>query len=190
MRRSHHRQLVKVPSTATRKGDIQDFLREQGVTVDPKATKATLLALVKAGGYKPSYAVEDIGVREGVSVLRLPPYHCHFNPIELAWSDLKKYVRQNNSQPDKPDTVSHLIQDAIRFVDGELPLRPIETYGLKAKWPAYCRHVRQEEQQAKLKEALILSDGDQTIVINPGDVSEEDSDSAMEVDDVEGTDIS
>jgi len=33
----------------------------------------------------------------GHSVLRLPPYHCELNPIELAWAMVKTYVKQNNN---------------------------------------------------------------------------------------------
>ena len=34
-------------------------------------------------------AVEEIGKKMGVHVLRLPPYNCDMNPIEMAWSVTK-----------------------------------------------------------------------------------------------------
>ncbi|GBP70621.1 hypothetical protein EVAR_98201_1 [Eumeta japonica] len=32
-----------------------------------------------------------------VEVLRLPPYHCELNPIELVWADIKGHVARNNT---------------------------------------------------------------------------------------------
>lgn len=32
----------------------------------------------------------------GHSVIRLPPYHCQYNPIELIWAQAKGYVARNN----------------------------------------------------------------------------------------------
>ena len=32
----------------------------------------------------------------GHEVVRLPPYHCELNPIELAWSQVKHYIKNNN----------------------------------------------------------------------------------------------
>ena len=32
----------------------------------------------------------------GHEVVRLPPYHCELNPIEMAWSQVKHYAKSNN----------------------------------------------------------------------------------------------
>ena len=32
----------------------------------------------------------------GHEVVRLPPYHCELNPIELAWAQVKRYIKDNN----------------------------------------------------------------------------------------------
>ena len=32
----------------------------------------------------------------GHEVVRLPPYHCELNPIELAWSQVKRFIKENN----------------------------------------------------------------------------------------------
>ncbi len=37
----------------------------------------------------------------GVKLLRLPPYHCHLNPIELFWAHLKELLREALSAKDK-----------------------------------------------------------------------------------------
>ena len=32
----------------------------------------------------------------GHEVVRLPPYHCELNPIELAWSQVKCHIKETN----------------------------------------------------------------------------------------------
>lgn len=36
------------------------------------------------------YAVEEQAASLGVTVIRQPPYHCHFNAIEMTWSHVKR----------------------------------------------------------------------------------------------------
>ncbi len=35
------------------------------------------------------YRVDEMAKAAGHEVVRLPPYHCTFNPIELVWADEK-----------------------------------------------------------------------------------------------------
>ena len=44
------------------------------------------------------------------SVLRLPPFHCILNPIELARNQLKHHVGYLNVNTSKPSNVVDLIQ--------------------------------------------------------------------------------
>lgn len=44
----------------------------------------------------------------GHTVVRLPPYHCMFNPTEHIWRQLKSEFRRNNTSPSY--TVVALIQ--------------------------------------------------------------------------------
>ena len=82
----------------------------------PRETKKLLLQRVRAAGYKPVFAVlvEALGKDDPDSeICRLAPDHCFFNPIELAWADLEKYMKKHNDKPDKPDTVGAHIVDAL-----------------------------------------------------------------------------
>lgn len=54
----------------------------------------------------------------GHTVLRLPPYHCELNPIELAWAMKKTYVKQNNTTF-KIDDVRVLLNTAIERISSE-----------------------------------------------------------------------
>lgn len=41
------------------------------------------------------YKVDELAHRYGHKVVRLPPYHCIFNPIEHIWGIAKNYFRDN-----------------------------------------------------------------------------------------------
>ncbi|EPB70196.1 hypothetical protein ANCCEY_10707 [Ancylostoma ceylanicum] len=46
------------------------------------------------------YATEAICAEYGVNVIRLPPFHCFFNPIELCWSQLKDHLTKMGKPSD------------------------------------------------------------------------------------------
>jgi len=80
-----------------------------------------------------SYIIDNIAKAAGHTVLRLPPYHCEFNPIELAWAMVKKYVKSNNTTY-KLDDVRQLLNTAIERVT-------------KENWENFIRHVIEEEDK-------------------------------------------
>lgn len=41
------------------------------------------------------YVADQMAEQYGHKVLRLPPYHCIFNPIELIWGVAKNYYNQH-----------------------------------------------------------------------------------------------
>ena len=47
---------------------------------------------------KISKVVENIAKKYGHEVLRLPPYHCELNAIELIWADEKNFVARENEE--------------------------------------------------------------------------------------------
>jgi transposase len=64
------------------------------------------------------YKIEDMAKAMGHSVLRLPPYHCELNPIELVWAQIKHNVSVNNTQF-KTNLMDKLIQERFDRVTVE-----------------------------------------------------------------------
>ena len=58
--------------------------------------KRELLQLIVASSPTPKYIVDEMAKAAGHEIVRLPPYHCELNPIELAWSQVKRYIKENN----------------------------------------------------------------------------------------------
>ncbi|XP_015370672.1 PREDICTED: uncharacterized protein LOC107166498 [Diuraphis noxia] len=127
-------QTEKYPTSNSKKADILEWLNSKGITFDRPLLKAQLLTKVQE--LKPrtkSYVIDNLAKYAGHTVLRLPPYHCEFNPIELAWAMVKGYVKQENTMY-KIDDVRQLLNSAIERVTAE-------------NWKIFIKHVIDEEDK-------------------------------------------
>lgn len=88
----------KAPTSATLKADMQQWLERKGVAFDKTLTKPKLYDIIKREkeNIDKDYQIDNVLARNGHTVLRLPPYHCDMNPIELIWSNMKGYVAKKN----------------------------------------------------------------------------------------------
>ncbi|CAG2214270.1 unnamed protein product [Mytilus edulis] len=87
----------RAPSTGANKPGISAWLDKNNVDYDPKMKKTGLLDLVNQHKPQKKYVIDELAKAHGHVVLRLPPYHCELNPIEMVWSDLKGFVARKNS---------------------------------------------------------------------------------------------
>lgn len=95
---------------------MQDWLTRQGVAFDLSYSKAELLELTSQN-IPPKIFLSDLAAEEfDVQIIRLPIKHCVLNPIELCWSQLKSYVRQNNTSFRLTD-INTLAQEYIAALD-------------------------------------------------------------------------
>ena len=95
---SYHRHIEKVPTSDNRKGDMQDWLTSHGIEYPERALKRELLFLIKLSNAKPKYVIDEMAKAAGHEVVRIPPYHCELNPIELCWSQVKGYIKEHNKE--------------------------------------------------------------------------------------------
>jgi len=80
---------TKSPTSISRKGDMINWLTKNNINFNNKAKQPELYEIVKLNKEPPVYKVDEFLKRKGHEVLRLQPYHCELNPIELIWGDLK-----------------------------------------------------------------------------------------------------
>ena len=93
----HSKNTENYPTSKWRKQQFVDWLTEKNITFPDEALRAELWTLVKSEREKFSDKVmETIAKEYGHEILRLPPYHCELNPIELAWAAEKNYVAGEN----------------------------------------------------------------------------------------------
>lgn len=93
----HSRKLETTPAPSTKKKEIKDWLLSKNIQFDKKLSKPELLRIVNLHKSKYSaYVIDEMARSQNKTVLRLPPYHCELNPIELIWAQVKSYVAVRN----------------------------------------------------------------------------------------------
>lgn len=160
----HSRRLEQLPTTAWRKGRIQEWLTEKGIAYEEPMLKTQLLEIARLRKIEyVKYAVDETAKDYGVKVLRLPPYHCELNPIELIWAQVKGEVARNN-KTFKLNEMKELLTQAILHVTPE-------------KWAKCIGHIVKEENRMweldTCIEVLI-----EPIIIRAGEDNDSDSSTA------------
>ncbi|XP_050064347.1 uncharacterized protein LOC126553236 [Aphis gossypii] len=130
----HSVKLEKCPTSNWRKADMIQWLQGKGEVVDQTMIIPELLEVVRR--IKPiynKYVIDEMVLQQNKTVLRLPPYHCELNPIELVWSVVKRHVKANNKTFKLPD-VKNLLVEGIAKVDAEM-------------WKNFVKHTIEEENK-------------------------------------------
>lgn len=158
----HSIQLEKIPTRNTRKAEIQEWLTKKKIPYSSNEIIEELIRKVKASNPQKVYALDHLANERGHEVIRLPPYHCQYNPIELIWAQVKGEVAKNNNTFKIADVENHLHR-AIENVTRE-------------DWAKCVRHA-EELQNKDLQKALIRDHA--PLIINLAedeDSDDEDSD--------------
>ncbi|XP_050431104.1 uncharacterized protein LOC126839733 [Adelges cooleyi] len=88
----------RIPVMSWKKQDIINWLESKDEIVTQPTIKALLLEKVQTlKSQYDKYVIDEYAKDNNKTILRLPPYHCELNPIELAWSSVKSYVRTHNN---------------------------------------------------------------------------------------------
>ena len=94
----HFVRFEKCPTASWRKAEIFEWQIKKEVNPDSALLKAELLEMAKpiSSRLSKKYRIDAIASEAGHTVVRLPPYHCQYNPIELIWANLKTLVAHRN----------------------------------------------------------------------------------------------
>ena len=94
------------------------WLQKKREVIDRPMVITELLDIVKR--IKPQYEkylIDELAQTHNRRILRLPPYHCELNPIELAWANVKDHIKKNNTSYKLSD-VKTLLLEGIERVNG------------------------------------------------------------------------
>lgn len=161
----HSRIANKAPTSGSRKSEMIEWLTARNVIFTPDMRKPELYNLIKLR--KPqvtAYEIDKRAAQLGFKIIRLPPYHCNYNPIELVWANLKKYVSARNSTFKLSD-VQNLFMEAVTSFSAE-------------DWRKCVEHVKKDIDSDWVNEGLDdVSVQELIINLAPGDSDDSEWDS-------------
>lgn len=126
----HSRKVEQIPTEKNKKQEIINWLKEKQIPFQDDLLKRELLNIVK--NHKEQYearVVDEMAKAKNKTVVRLPPYHCELNPIELIWAQVKGHVASRNKTY-KMAELKILLNNSIQNIDA-------------AKWKKCIKHVEE-----------------------------------------------
>ncbi|VVC42664.1 Hypothetical protein CINCED_3A012861 [Cinara cedri] len=117
---TYHSTLTeKYPKANTQKADVQKWLQGKSVDFSPVETLSELREKVKLTMSKEKkYKLDEIALQMGHKMVRLPPYHCQYNPIKLIWAQVKGKVAEKNNTFKMAD-IEVLVNSALDAITAE-----------------------------------------------------------------------
>lgn len=158
----HSRLLEKLPTTSWRKDDIKQWLTSKNIPFDDDMVKKELLIITSEHKKRyVKYAVDEMAKLRGISVLRLPPYHCELNPIELVWAQVKGEVARKNTSYKLQDVEKHM-RKAMENVTSD-------------NWKNCVKHTMKEEEKMWKLDSIIENTIEPIIISTATDTSSDES---------------
>ena len=96
---SYHCRQSKYPVKSWTKKKMVEWLNQKNILYPNKImSKKNVWTIVKRSRPPhPEYSVDQLAKSAGHEVVCLPVSHCELNPIEMAWSQIKEYIRTHNT---------------------------------------------------------------------------------------------
>ncbi|CAI6357553.1 unnamed protein product [Macrosiphum euphorbiae] len=111
-----------VPTMSWKKDSILKWFESKGIVLDRPMVKFQLIEKVK--NTRLIYDNYRRSVQESINhnkdVLRLPPYHCHLSPMQLAWEVVARHVEIKNCTSSKLEDVRQLFNDGVKLLSTEM----------------------------------------------------------------------
>lgn len=156
----HSRKLEKIPTSTTKKADIEKWLSSKNISFEEGLLRIELLDIVKRHKQQYNkYIIDDMALKHNKVILRLPPYHCELNPIELIWAEIKNYVASKNKSFKFLDC-KQLFHEAVQTVTAE-------------KWQKCIQHVKEKVETKMWQLDNIIELNVEPLIINLNDSSSE-----------------
>ena len=156
----HSRKRFRIPTMSTKKDEMLKFMEDHNIEIPyPVPFKSVLLMKIKEANIRTKFVVDELAAERGLEILRLPPYHCVLNPIELVWARLKSDVRKCNVTPSLSASVCESLRKCAENISSDT-------------WAACVGHVIKKEDEYFNRD---LHHEDEGFVIHLGESGDEDN---------------
>lgn len=108
-------QTNKLPNEITPKAEIIEWLQKKNVATDSSMLRGELFGLVMEQEQKhiKTYYLDEIAAQKGHTIVRIPHFHYHFNPMEKIWFAMKIHVAEIEKVT---GNVEDLLREAVEQV--------------------------------------------------------------------------
>lgn len=83
------------PTRSSKKDELKRWLDRNGYPWREDMLKAELFELCQRLAPTPEFRLDKIAAKQGMTILRTPPYHPELQPIETCWAVVKNYMANN-----------------------------------------------------------------------------------------------
>ncbi|XP_022173446.1 uncharacterized protein LOC111035921 [Myzus persicae] len=139
---SYHSALAEdYPKANALKADVQKWLEKKCIPYSPVETLCELREKVKfAIPKEKKYKLDEVALQMGHELVRFPPHHSYYNPIEVIWSQVKGEVAKKNYSYKMAD-VEVLVNNALNEIT-------------KEAWAKYGENCSKQQDEDFIKEVL------------------------------------
>ena len=115
----HSAEQDEHPTILWSKTELREWLSKHNVKWSHEMLKAELLQLSDLHKSRfQKYELDEMARERGHTVIRLPPYHCQYNPIEFIFDEVKAKVVRENTTFNLND-VEQLTRDAVDSITAD-----------------------------------------------------------------------
>ena len=173
---SYHSGLLEdIPRKSWTKQRLIGWLKEKNIDFPERAMKDEIWSIVEKNcNIEKTFYLDEYVKPLGHKILRLPPYHCQFNAIEMVWSECKrKYDQYIASLKGTPSEVLAMWEKAINEVSSE-------------HWKNYVSHTERVIQEAWKTIQICDASDIAPLVISTDEDSSDDEEFSSDSEDSEG----
>lgn len=153
----HSTEIEKQPTSSWTRPAIITWLQKHNIPYEAELLKPELLYLAKCNKKPKTYVVDELLRENGHEVLRLPPYHCQFNAIEMIWADSKTYYNTHIGETGYGDEkVIEMWKEALNKCTANI-------------WQAKIEHTDKLIREQFEKEKIVLDYPEFIINLNEAD---------------------
>jgi transposase len=160
----------KAPTKYALKSEMMSWLESNNIPFTSAMRKVQLFHLISQFKSREKvFHIDELFKETGHTVVRLPPYMCELNLIELAWAKVKRIVRGTNITTDfSLLKLEETTRNAIAEVNAD-------------DWKVFCNHMKKTEEEYWVKDAILETEIEKFMIcvdVSESSSSESDSDLA------------